>query len=117
MLRWLIEQFSKEPTKEMIDWFYQRTQRHIDLVKKYAKMIEGYDKERFTGLSERVKEHDSSKFEDSEMLPYVFVSWKYRCKDLGKKFELDKDIEEKMHEATLHHCLTNKHHPEYWSQK
>lgn len=102
-------------TPEMEEWFKERTKRHIGLVQKYAKMIEDGDS-KFAGLAERAEAHDASKFEDPEYEPYVFVSWKYKCKDDGKPFEFD-DMKDAMNDATLHHVKTNRHHPEFYDDK
>lgn len=108
---------SQEYTKEMEDWFISRTNRHIDLVKKYAKLIEEYDPIRFKGLSEISENHDKSKFEDDvEKIPYIFISWKYHSQDIGKEFSVPKHIEDNMHKATIHHVKNNKHHPEYFDE-
>lgn len=103
-------------TDEMNDWFIKRTNKHIELVQKYAKMIEDYDSE-FNGLLERCKEHDASKFEDSERIPYIFITWRYKCKRDGKSFEISDSMKDKMLKSSLHHVKNNKHHPEYWSEE
>jgi hypothetical protein len=62
--------------------------------------------------------HDQSKFENPEKDPYVFITWKYKCKDEGWDFEEcnpPKDIDDQMFEATYHHCINNSHHPEFHS--
>jgi hypothetical protein len=106
-----------KPTQEMKDWFAERTNRHISLVQKWAKKLEDYNPKRFKGIIEQCKYHDASKFEEPEYTPYLYVSWKYRCKDLGKDFNISKDIEDQMHEATLHHVKVNSHHPEYFDKE
>lgn len=99
---------------EMKGWFEKRTNKHIESVQKFCKKIEDYDPKRFKGLVEQAKDHDQSKFKDPEIKPYVYTTWKYKCKDDGVKFECPKEMEEKMIRATEHHCRHNKHHPEYW---
>lgn len=99
-------------TKEMSDWFNERTNKHISLVQKYAKLIE--NKFHIKGLIEQAKDHDKSKFEDNEYIPYVFLSWNYHCKDIGKEFNLSDDIKTKTDEAWKHHYTNNSHHPEYF---
>lgn len=101
-------------TKEMEDWFEERTKRHIALVQKYCKKIFDLDPVKYKDLIERGKEHDQSKFESLEREPYIFVGWDYKCKDDGIKFDVPKDIKEKMSKATEHHVKTNEHHPEFW---
>jgi len=106
---------SKDSYGEIKDWFIKRTKKHIDLVKKYADLImnefEGFDE-----LRGRMKTHDQSKFEEPELDPYIYTTWKYKCKDSGEDFNEcnpPDDIEEKMKQATLHHIFNNSHHPEY----
>lgn len=106
-------------TKEMEAFFKERTNKHIDLVRKYCQKIADYDKERFGDLIERGKVHDDSKFEDPEKEPYVYITWQYRCKDKGEKFDISEDIKEKMSKATEHHVKDkrNTHHPEASCEK
>jgi hypothetical protein len=100
--------------KEMLDFFKKRTNLHIDLVRKYCQKISDYDKERFGELVERGKVHDDSKFKDPEKEPYIYITWQYKCKDDGEKFEISEDMKEKMNAATNHHVCKNKHHPEFY---
>lgn len=103
-------------TKEMEDWFNERTHKHIALVQKYANMIAEYKPEIFGNLVGIVKVHDASKLNDNvEKIPYIFISWDYHCKDLKKDYSIPKEMKEKTNEATMHHVKNNKHHPEYWA--
>jgi len=101
-------------TKEMEDFFIERTKKHINLVRKYCKKIADYDKERFGDLIKRGKVHDDSKFEEPEKVPYIYITWQYRCKDKGEEFDIPEDMKEKMSKATEHHVknFLNTHHPE-----
>ena len=103
--------------KEMEDFFVERTNKHINLVRKYCKKIADYDKERFGDLIERGKVHDDSKFEEPEKGPYVYITWQYRCKDKGEKFDIPEDMKEKMSKATEKHVKHNAHHPEFHCEK
>jgi hypothetical protein len=103
-------------TKEMQDWFIDRTNRHISLVQKYAKKIEQYDGNRFAGLFERSLSHDKSKFEDLEIKPYIFISWCYHCKDLGINYKVSQFIKDQMNIASEHHIHSNQHHPEFYDR-
>jgi len=105
------------PTKEMKDWFQKRTKLHIDLVQKYCRKIHKYDAERFPKIIERGKAHDQSKLEDPELEPYIFVTWKHKCKDDDKKFDPPKDLSDRMNKATEHHITSNSHHPEFHCDK
>ena len=103
-------------TKEMEDWFNKRTRKHIELVQKYANMIAEFDPEKFGDLIKVTEVHDLSKLNSNvERIPYIFISWNYHCKDLGKPFEVPLEIKDQMNEATLHHIKNNKHHPEFWA--
>ncbi len=105
--------FEDSYTKEMEDWFIERTERHIKLVNKYAKKIM---KERpDIGLTqERIDEHDKSKYSDKEKIPYIFISWYYKMLNQGKEFKIPANIKERMNEASYQHVISNKHHPEYY---
>jgi hydroxymethylpyrimidine pyrophosphatase-like HAD family hydrolase len=106
-------------TKEMIDWFVIRTNTHINLVQKYCQKISDkylkYNK--FIGIESRGNQHDSNKWLEPEVLPYIIVSWNYHCKDIGKEFYINTELKEKMDKASEHHVLNNSHHPESWSTK
>ena len=108
-----------ENKKEMHEWFKKRTNKHIELVRKYCKKIADYDNDRFKGIIERGKVHDDSKFESPEYEPYVYTTWKYKCEADDKEFEAPEGMEDKMHEATEHHVNNskNKHHPESHSSQ
>jgi hypothetical protein len=101
---------------EMSDHFYKRTKFHIDLVKKYCERIsnefEGSDE-----ILERGENHDLSKFEEEELIPYVYLTWRYKCKDEGVEFVTSEELEEAIHKATEHHVLNNRHHPEFHSSR
>jgi hypothetical protein len=103
---------------EMVKWFEERTKKHISLVQKYCEKIYKYDPDRFEGIIERGREHDSSKYKGIERNPYIIISWSYKAKDNGgKPLEFPKYIKDKLNEATLHHITTNQHHPDYWSPR
>lgn len=92
-----------KPTPEMIKHNDTRTNNHITLVVKYGKKI-GRD----------FKDHDASKFQEPEYIPYVWLTWDYKMKDDGVDFELPPEIVEQRHAATYHHITHNEHHPEFW---
>lgn len=104
------------PTKEMTDWFIKRTERHIQLVQKYCAFIEKIHPE-FKGLTERANEHDASKLEEPEKTPYIFITWQYKMKKDGKKYDLPGGMKEKASLATEHHVKSNDHHPEKHSEE
>jgi len=102
-------------TEEMIQWFNDRTNMHIDLVKKYAnKIVEILPK--CKELLNIVELHDKSKFEEPEHTPYIYTTWKYKCDRDNIDYDIPDDISDKAHEATIHHIMNNKHHPEFWDK-
>jgi len=106
-----------ENWKAMEDFFQKRTKKHIDLVAKYCKKIAKYDTKRFNELITRIEEHDQSKFKSPEVEPYVYITWKYKCKDDGTEYECPENMDKKMTAATEFHVKNNSHHPEYHCDK
>lgn len=99
-------------TKEMVDYYYKRTNEHINRVKKYIEKI--YIKYPiFKLLKDRLQNHDQSKFKDPELIPYILITWKYYCKNNNIPFDLPENINNIMQEATYHHVKNNRHHPEF----
>ena len=90
--------------KEKDDFFHKRTNEHIERVQNAAKKIVDEFPE-YNELLEQVKDHDSTKFEEPEMTPYIELTW--------NKKEGKNTSSKEMDEATLHHIKNNKHHPEY----
>jgi len=101
-------------TKEMMDHFKNRTETHIDLVKKWYQKLQI---EYYSIPLIDIKAHDASKFEAPEYIPYISLTWNYYCKDNNIKFDISENLQDAMNEATLHHILNNPHHPEYWDPK
>jgi hypothetical protein len=99
--------------------FVERTNRHIDLVKKWAgKIVEKRpDLSELSELLEKVESHDASKFHDPEIEPYVLISWSYKMKDEGKDFKIDDETKKKLNVATEHHITNNDHHVEFFCGK
>ncbi len=99
-----------ETQKEKKDFFKKRTNEHIKRVQNASKKIVSKYKE-YKKLLEQVKNHDSSKFEEPELTPYIELTW------LKKDDPKAKSTKE-MDEATLHHIKNNnKHHPEYHNKE
>ena len=103
----------KNQFEEMIQWFESRTEKHIKLVRKYGKLI-GEFQPRFADIDYMV--HDLSKYNEPEYTPYVHISWHYKMKQEGKRYEISDDINSKMNEASHHHVKNNQHHPEYYDE-
>jgi len=99
--------------EEMKEYFEIRTDTHIERVQKYADRVSKHFNE-FKELSDIVDNHDDSKWKEPEYTPYLYITWSYKCKREGVEFDVPESIKDKMHRATTHHVLNNKHHPEYW---
>jgi hypothetical protein len=107
----LIKVASEEITDEMRKHYEDRTNKHINLVRKYCKKIE--DIGELGGMVGRGEQHDKSKLENPEQDPYIFITWEYKCKDDGHPCKYPKELKDKMNAATEHHITHNRHHPEY----
>jgi hypothetical protein len=110
-VRSLLEQLENVMTEEMEQHFIARTRRHIALTQKYCVRLEERDPN-LAGLSARGLVHDASKFEAPECEPYIWLTWRYKCKDDGVPCVLPPGMEARINAATEHHILTNAHHPE-----
>jgi len=104
-------------TKEMEDHFYKRTQKHIDSVRKNLDILISKYPDMKDELEQRKMDHDKSKFQEPELTPYIYVTWKYKCKKDGIEFNTPENIEDDMIVATEHHINNSKHHPEYWQNE
>jgi hypothetical protein len=105
---------SDEPiTTEMVNWYVQRTDRHVDLVQKYCRLIHDLMPERWDGLIEAGEEHDASKYQEPELGPYIALTWRYKAKDDGFEYKPSVDMEKRISEVTFHHIVNNAHHPEF----
>jgi hypothetical protein len=104
--------FSAE-MEEMEKFFEERTKRHIGLVKKFCKKIHDLNPQVFEGLIERGEEHDQSKYRDPERVPYIYITWDYRCRDKNEDFGVSEEIKDLMDAASEHHVHSNSHHPEF----
>ena len=109
----LITRIANNLQKEMEEWFEERTHKHIKAVQDNAKKIVDRYPE-YKELLEIVKNHDASKLIEPERTPYISISWKHK-QDNYKGYKTPGQlIDPKENEATLHHVLNNKHHPEAW---
>jgi hypothetical protein len=68
-----ITEKEKSYTKEMEDFFYKRTNKHIELVQKYCKKIDELNDPRFEGILKRGECHDQSKLKEPEKEPYIHI--------------------------------------------
>jgi hypothetical protein len=100
---------------EMVAHFERRTYRHIDLVQKYCRRLADALSDIMAGqLICRMEVHDQSKLREPEREPYIWVTWQYRCRDLGVPFDPPPGMEGRMRAATELHVRVNPHHPEHW---
>jgi hypothetical protein len=101
----------QEITKEMRDWFYKRTKRHIELVQKYCQKINDLDSIKWRGILYRGKHHDQSKLQEPEITPYIKMTWYYKCKEDGIDYPYTNEMENAFID---HHVPSNRHHAEYF---
>jgi hypothetical protein len=106
--------------------FHNRTNKHIHRVQSnildlftpsidagehLISIVDSYQLEKETLLKES-REHDRTKFEDPQYRAYIEISWSYYQKlDLNKPYPLNQVMQSN---ATIHHIISEKHHPEYW---
>jgi len=100
---------------EKEDYFIERTNKHIGLVKKYCKKIVEYDKEKFKNLLTQCEKHDDSKLKEPEKTPYISITWRHKSDNYKSYKKPGLLSDKKENEATLHHITSNSHHPEYHS--
>lgn len=96
---------------KMREHFKKRTAKHIDLVKKYCERLNN-NFDDLSGILERGERHDASKYSDEEKLPYIYLTWEYRCKRKNIPFTMSPFMRKLIKGATKHHITTNAHHPE-----
>jgi hypothetical protein len=97
--------------------FLKRTNEHIKRVENNSKMIADNFPELDTNeVIQRGKDHDASKFEDPEIIPYIYLTEYYRCKNSGKKFKYPEGMKELVDKACEHHIKNNRHHIDFHSK-
>ena len=96
--------------REMRSYFHNRLEQHI------TDVIIGWNKywDEIGCEYDELEGHDFSKLQEPETLPYLYISWKYKCKMEGIDYDIPLDMVDRCNEATWHHVKHNKHHPEYW---
>lgn len=97
----------------MKEHFRKRTDMHIRLFQKYFKRIINLNP-KLQAIESRLQTHDRSKYVEPEYIPYVYLTWDYKCKREGVDYKIPKKIQKKLNKAIYHHIITNKHHPEAW---
>jgi len=101
----------KQPTQEMINFFEDRTQKHIYRVIKNMEKV-AINNPNATKILKRAKDHDQSKYDDTERIPYIWLTEFYRCKNNDIDFTYPEGVEEVVNQASNHHVSVNLHHPE-----
>ena len=104
------------PTKTMVDFFLQRTKKHIELVGNNIMLLKEYGtielKIPLKALQSRTLHHDSSKYSVKEFIPYIWLTEKYRCMQKGHVLYYPEGIDKLVDAACMHHQSINRHHPE-----
>lgn len=103
----------------IVNYFNDRTNKHISLVNNFIFRIVDLGDERIDNTilkNEVIIGHDKSKFEEPEYTPYLFLTWKYHREDLGEKYDISDDLKNSIQKATFHHVKNNMHHPDYWDE-
>jgi len=101
---------------EMMEWFEQRTNEHIKSVQEYIKIalssIEDID---VNVMLDKAMNHDSDKFGQPLLIPYVYLTWMYHCEyGLKKEYKLEPVMQDSCNDMSFKHCKQNSHHPEFW---
>ena len=108
------------PEKEI--FFYLRMLRHLSrvytnvvyLVKNHCDMLEE-NGVNIIRLLQNTVDHDRSKFKEPQLSAYIELTNYYYKEGKGdiRAYPLDKVLSTN---ATVHHIITEKHHPEYWDK-
>ena len=101
-----------EPTKEMVEFFEERTKRHIAMVQRNINLlIKHYPELEVEGqLHDRGRVHDSSKWSDEEKSGYVWLTHAHKT----KCFEYpNEEIRALVERSVEKHLKKNRHHSEY----
>lgn len=107
---------------EWVTRFIDRTGKHIKLVTKCGKYlapsINSFNPDGRIAFEKRIEKHDESKLKQPEVLGYIVLTEKYRCKNEGLKFKCPPVVtEEDIDNAWKIHASNNRHHPEYFGNK
>jgi len=104
------------PTKEMYSLFHSRTILHIKrTIRNLARIGEAFGASPNV-IKERAENHDKTKYQSAEMIPYVWLTWFHQQNKEGKDFKYPDGVEKQVEKATLHHIEHNRHHPEFHNQ-
>jgi hypothetical protein len=100
------------PTPEMVALFEQRTNEHIERVRRCLLLLADVT-EFGAELVERAKVHDASKRSVEERIPYVWLTEFHRRRRAGQPLEYPEGVAESVKRAIHHHVTSNRHHPEF----
>lgn len=107
-----------EITKEMIDHFAIRTNKHISLVQTFYmqsyQSLKWFTNDEHVALWTRIQTHDINKFQHPLMYYYILITWKYKCLRDNIPFEVSDELNQGMIDATNLHIKNAPHHPEFW---
>jgi len=109
-LKQFVKEKNMEPTQEMVDFYLERTKKHIDRVKGNCTKLS----EAVLGIQARAAIHDESKYGPEEYIPYIWLTWYYKEKESGWDYP-NEEIRELTNQAWKHHETSNEHHPGYHS--
>lgn len=113
-----LEKFAAQIPKEMEEFFHKRTAMHTSLVQKYIEklmkspIVDKYSLD-LEILAEEAENHDILKYEEPELTPYIYLTWK----KAKPGYTPTAEMLELINSATNHHISLSKHHPEYWSDE
>ena len=71
---------------QKLQWFVDRTNKHIALVTGAAEQIVKVYPE-FQDLLQRAEVHDASKFEEPEKTPYISITWRHKLENEQGEFD------------------------------
>lgn len=109
----------QNPTVEMLEHFYIRTEKHRKYVMLNTKALSHsaeLSPDTKLNLLLRGIRHDLSKYAEGNLMPYAWIAEMYRCKRLKLPFEYPVGVLEATNAATLWHITNESHHPEYWTE-
>jgi len=98
-----------EITKEVKDYYINRTQNHINNVKLVFNIILNYIEVGldFSRLLKNIENHDLTKFFKEQEHAYIIFTWKKK-----NNIELTKEEKDMFSNAWKHHYMNETHHPE-----
>ena len=107
-----LEYVSPEQWDIMIKFFCKRTRMHIGLVRKYCERVHHLFPDQFEGILQRGELHDQTKWKDPEIVPYIFINAKKLLSKKDIQMNWPEELQDLLNNATEHHILNNRHHPE-----